>query len=130
MPFKILLVERSPVMRRVLERAIRIPGIPEASCISAEDGQTAARLLEARDVDLILMDTNTFTADEENLLQRVRGNASLQHIGCIVLSADATATRVQSTLDLGATAYLTKPVAAGVLRAEITRNLDTSHADN
>jgi two-component system chemotaxis response regulator CheY len=130
MPFSILLVEQSPVMRRYLQRAIAMPGLPEAFCLEAENTQTAAGLLDGCHIDLIVLDTNTLAPGGENLLQRVRGNAKLQHIPCIVISADATAARVQAMLDLGAAAYLAKPVTPGPLRAEIARTLDTRHVRN
>lgn len=110
-------------MQQVLRRVFEMPGLPETSCFLAENSETAARLLENRPVDLIVLDTNTIAPDEENLLQRIRCNPKLRRPVCIVISADSTATRVQNMLDLGASAYIAKPFAPGALRAEIERGL-------
>lgn len=125
MPFNVLLVEHSPVMRQFLRRVVEMPGLPESSCTMAESDTAAAREMADRVPDLIVLDTNALTPEEGNFLQQIRRDPKLQHIPCIVVSEDATATRTQQMLDLGATAYLPKPLAPAALRAAIERS---SHA--
>lgn len=122
MPFKVLLVEQSAVMRRFLRRVVDMPGLPESSCVMVESGTVAVLEMADQPPDLIVLDTNTLRPEEGNLLQRIRRNPKLQHIPCIVVSEDATATRAQQMLDLGATAYLPKPLAPAALRAAIERS--------
>lgn len=116
MPFSVLLVEHSPVMRQFLRRVVEMPGLPESSCAMAETSAAAAREMTVRPPDLIVLDTNTLT-EGSDFLRRVP-----QRIPCIVVSEDATATRAQQMLDLGATAYLPKPLAPAALRAAIERS--------
>lgn len=130
MPFNVLLVESSPAMQQFLRRVFEMPGLPETSCTLAENSEAAERLLAQQPADLIVLDTNSSAADEPNLLQRLGGNPDVHRAACIVISADATATRIQNMLDLGATAYLAKPFAASTLRAEIERSLHAVAARN
>lgn len=129
MPCSILLVENSPVMQHFLERVVATIDMPDVICLAAENSQAAACMLENRAVDLIVLDTNTFEPGE-NLIQRFGRNPKLQRVPWIVISADATAMRIQNVLDLGATAYLPKPFAPGPLRREIARSLEAAHACN
>ncbi|HEX7359472.1 MAG TPA: response regulator [Bryobacteraceae bacterium] len=122
MPFNVLLVEQSPVMRQFLRRVVEMPGLPESSCAVAESGAAAAREMADHPPDLIVLDTNMMAPEEATLLQRIRRDPKLQHVPCIVVSEDATATRAQQMLDLGATAYLPKPLAPAALRAAIERS--------
>lgn len=122
MPYNVLLVEHSPVMRQFLRRVMEMPGLPESFCAMAESGTAAVREMADCTPDLIVLDTNALTPEEGNLLQQIRRDPKLQHIPCIVVSEDATATRTQQMLDLGATAYLPKPLAPAALRAAIERS--------
>lgn len=117
-------------MQQFLRRVLEMPGLPETCCTVAENSETAERLFAQQPADLIVLDTDASAAGEPNLLQRLGSNQNLRPAACIVVSADATVTRIQNMLDLGATAYLAKPFAPAALRAEIERSLYAGAARN
>lgn len=130
MPFKVLLVEGSAVLRQVICRILQMPGLPETSCLVAENSEAAEPLLSAHAVDLIILDTNALASEPGSLLQHAGRTQKLPTPPCIVISADATAIRVQQMFDLGATAYLPKPFAPAALRFEIERSLRAAPISN
>lgn len=105
----LLLVDDSPVMRSFLRRALSVCGYPVGCYLEAGDGRQALQVLREKRADLVLTDINMPVMDGERLLAALREDAGLQSIPVVVVSTDATASRMQRLLDLGAAGYLTKP---------------------
>jgi two-component system chemotaxis response regulator CheY len=117
-------------MRFVIEKAIGISGLSIGSCVTAEDGNTALNLLRKQQVDLILTDLNMPGMSGEDLMREVRNDAALRRIPFIIISADASSTRIQNVLDLGASGYIVKPFGAEVLKLQMARVLEQVHERN
>jgi CheY-like chemotaxis protein len=124
----ILLVEKSLAMRDFFERAMALPGAPEATCTAAASSRDALEELGQHSFDLIVMDTNAFGPGEGEFLDRLRSDSRLQNIPFIVISADVTAARIQNMLDLGAAAYLCKPLPPAALCKQLNQTLQNAHA--
>ncbi len=124
------MVDDSPVMRQAIQRAIRVSGLPVDRCITVEDGVAALSLLRDQDIDLMLVDLNMPEMSGGDLMRRLQGGPAERPIPFIILSADATTTRMQEMLDLGALAYIPKPFAPATLRLEMTKALEQMHARN
>jgi DNA-binding response OmpR family regulator len=127
MLFNVLVVEHSSVMQQFLKRAITMAGMP-VWCKTTNNPGEARQLVDAGGLNLIIIDTNVLTPAESSLIERLSRSAEPQGTPYIVISADATASRAQSMLDAGASAYLTKPLDPALIRAEMKRVLEPRHA--
>jgi PAS domain S-box-containing protein len=110
------------------------PRAPRARVLYVEDNLSSLRLVEAiltdRGVeviptlqgslvlelarqflpDAILLDLQLPDIDGEEVLERLKHDPETEHIPVVIVSADATPTRIQSLLSQGAFAYSTKPI--------------------
>ena len=133
MSFRILIVDDSAAMRRAIQRAIEISALPVECCLTAQHGREALSVLSNHRVDLLLVDLNMPEMSGDELIRHLRDEASGANLACIpfiVMSADATARRVQDLLELGALTYLPKPFSAEMLRSELGKALEQIHVSN
>jgi len=124
----LLLVDDSPVMRSFLRRALSISGFPVGRFLEAGDGEQALAVLRRGRADLVLTDINMPVMDGERLLRILRDDPDLSAIPVIVVSTDATDSRRQRLLDLGAAGYLTKPFQPECLAGLLGGILEGRHA--
>jgi len=125
--YRILIVDDSPAMRAFVRRVIDVSGFDASLCLEAANGREALDLLEKEWVDAILTDINMPAMDGEELLRRLAADEVLRSVPTIVISTDATSSRIERLLSLGARGYVTKPFAPEDLRAELERTLGEVH---
>ncbi len=78
--------------------------------LSATRAQAGLQLARQRLPDLILLDLQLPDLAGDALLRLLKEDPLTHGIPVLMVSADATPTQIQRLLDLGATAYLTKPL--------------------
>jgi two-component system, chemotaxis family, chemotaxis protein CheY len=127
MSLNILTVDDSPVMRTFLRKVITLTGLPVGECCEAADGEAALLALRERWVDLILTDINMPGMNGEEFVRRLKEDKVLRDIPIIVVSTDASRSRIEHMLSLGATGYICKPLVPETLRDEVERILGEPH---
>ncbi|HSM93157.1 MAG TPA: response regulator [Anaeromyxobacteraceae bacterium] len=116
-----LVVDDSPTMRRQLAAALqRVPGL---SPVEASDGADAWRKLSAGTFDILLTDVNMPTLDGLKLISLVRTGGAHQRIPVVVVTTEGADADRRRALELGANAYLVKPVMADQVVGAVTRLL-------
>ncbi|MBZ5600850.1 MAG: response regulator [Acidobacteriia bacterium] len=128
MPFTVLIVDDSPVMRTFIRRVINLAGYADATFVEASDGREALARLEDCSPDVILTDINMPGMGGEELLQELERNGTLHTTPALVISTDATRDRLHRMMHLGARGYLAKPFLPEDLRRELERVLGANHA--
>ncbi len=128
MAWNVLIVDDSPVMRAFIRRVIGLAAIDVGECRDAASGEEALTLLQAHWMDLILTDINMPGMNGEQLLRCLQNNELLRTIPVIVVSTDASRSRVQQMLDLGAKGYIAKPFVPETLRDEVERVMGAAYA--
>jgi two-component system, chemotaxis family, chemotaxis protein CheY len=105
---KILFVDDSPVIKKIIKRAIEAAGY---ELIDASDGKEALAVLskELNDVALILSDWNMPVMNGFDFLKAVKGNGSLRHIPVIMLTTEAEKGNINKAIQAGAANYMLKP---------------------
>jgi signal transduction histidine kinase/ActR/RegA family two-component response regulator len=83
---------------------------PDIHLIPAMQGRLGIELAYEHRPDLVLLDLHLPDIDGEEVLVRLQSDPAFNGTPVIVLSADATAGRVERLLETGATAYLSKPI--------------------
>jgi PAS domain S-box-containing protein len=99
---------------------------PQVTLVTALQGRLGLDLARQHGADLILLDVHLPDVPGHEVLARLREDPRTARIPVVVISADATAGRIDRLLQAGAHAYLTKPldmdeflaVVDGVLAAE------------
>jgi two-component system chemotaxis response regulator CheY len=110
-------------MRQFICRSLRLSGLAIKECREASNGREALVVMHEHPINVILCDINMPQMDGEELLNRIEQDPQLRLIPTIVISADATAPRLQRMLDLGAQAYLIKPFLPELLVSTIKQVL-------
>jgi len=116
---KVMVVDDSALIHQMYKMALM-----RYKCIiiSAKDGQAALDLLAKHpDVDLILLDINMPVMGGLEFLQIVRKINSYSKIPIVIQSTEGKEDDTKRGLELGATAYITKPIQTADLHALIEK---------
>lgn len=123
MPYSVLIVDDSPVMRSFIRRVMDLSGFQVREYLEAANGEEALEELGRHPVDVILTDINMPKMNGEELLRRLATDGRLKTVPALVISTDATKDRILRMIALGAEGYMTKPFTPETLREELERVL-------
>lgn len=116
---RILLVDDNALNRQVA-RLFLDPFDPVI--VDAEHGQDALDMLQSASFDLVLTDMRMPVMDGPELVTAIRGSNQTWHaVAIIALTADAMQDQRNSYLSMGINGYVSKPIDANELVAEISR---------
>lgn len=115
---KILVVDDSPVMRKLIARSIRQAGFGDAELVEAEDGAQAITVAEQQRPDLILADWNMPILTGIEMLRSLRSEGNNVIVG-FVTSESSVEIRKQAQ-EAGASFFLSKPIDTTRLEAALT----------
>ena len=111
MSAKVLLVDDSGVMRKIILRALNAIGITDVS--EAADGVEGLEAFGSESFDLVLSDWNMPNMNGLDLLKAIRATGSKTPV--IMITTESEQTRVLEAIQAGATNYLVKPFDQEVL---------------
>jgi len=96
--------------------------------VSASDAHIGLELARQHRPDLILLDLHLPDLPGDEMLYRLRSMPELAETRVVVVSADATPSRIRRMLDLGVEGYLTKPVDVEALLQLVDGTVDKRRA--
>lgn len=105
------------LIERILSRR------PEIELLAAMQGRLGLELAREHRPDLILLDLHLPDISGDLVLKQLQAAAQTRDIPVIVISADATARQIDHLLDMGAKAYLTKPLDVPEFLRVLNENL-------
>ena len=108
--YSCLVVEDSPMMRQLVVFALG--RISNLSVTEADDGVDGLRKLAAGKFDIILTDINMPIMDGLKLVKRVRSDPIHKDTPIVIITTEGSQEDRQRALQLGANAYITKPIQA------------------
>jgi two-component system chemotaxis response regulator CheY len=106
---KILIIDDSSTMRKIVARSLRQAGLDTCEILEAGDGKEALDLLAGTMVDLILSDINMPNMDGMEFLRQKSEIPAIKDIPVVMITTEAVATVVQKVKDLGAKGSIKKP---------------------
>lgn len=106
---KILIVDDSSVMRKIVERALRQAGLDLGEVLEASNGAEALVAVEKGGMDMVLSDINMPVMDGLEFLKNLRDVACAKGLPVVMISTEGSEARVVEALSLGARGYLRKP---------------------
>jgi two-component system, chemotaxis family, chemotaxis protein CheY len=108
--YSCLIVEDSPMMRQLL--VLALSRIRNLQIVEADDGVDGLRKLAGGKFDIILTDINMPIMDGLKLVKRIRTDPVHKDVPIIVITTEASSEDRMRALQLGANAYITKPIQA------------------
>lgn len=117
---RILVAEDSTTVRELLAQWLRRAGF---RVTAVANGQKAFDTLMQHTFDLLITDIEMPHMDGYELIEAVMNQAQLRHLPIIVMTSRVRDEHRNLAMDLGARAYLTKPVKSQLLMKQIQRLL-------
>lgn len=106
---KVLIVDDSSTMRKIVTRSLRQAGLDFEAILEAGDGQEALQILGGETVDLILSDINMPNMDGLTFLKEKAANAAIKDIPVVMISTETGSDIIGEAKSLGAVGAIKKP---------------------
>ncbi|MEO0325871.1 MAG: response regulator [Myxococcota bacterium] len=108
MSLDVLVVDDSPVMRRMVRRNLDLTGFELGEVREAKNGRDALDKLTEASVDLALVDVNMPVMNGIELIHAMKADENLSAVPVVVVSSEASAQRREQFDALGV-GYVRKP---------------------
>jgi two-component system chemotaxis response regulator CheY len=117
---KVLIVDDSSVMRKIVERALRQAGLDITEVLEASNGAEALVEVQKGSLDIILSDINMPVMDGLEFLKSLANIESAKGVPVVMITTEGSEARVLEALSAGASGYLRKPFTPDQVRDRIT----------
>lgn len=116
---KFLIVDDFSTMRRIVRGLLKEMGHLDAD--EAEDGAVALNKLRGGRFDFVVTDINMPNMNGFELLEAIRGDAALQSLPVLMVTAEARKEDIVRAAQLRASGYIVKPFSKAVLEEKVTK---------
>ncbi len=113
---KVLVVDDSAVMRKIIKKNIADSGMVVSDYIDAGDGKQALDAVSKNDIDLILCDWNMPNMSRIEFVKTLRSLNLPKKIPVIMITTEGSDAKVSEAKESGADGYLTKPFTPDQIR--------------
>ena len=110
MAYKVMIVDDSSIVRKVIVRTIGMTDLKIDSIVEAENGKQALEKLREAWVDLVFLDINMPVMNGMEFMEQLRCDDVLKDTPVIVVSTEGSRERIDRLASLGVKVYLRKPV--------------------
>jgi len=123
---KVLIVDDSSVMRKIVERALRQGGLDLGEVLEAANGAEALVEVRKGSLDLILSDINMPVMDGLEFLKNLAGVEEAKGVPVVMITTEGSEARVVEALSNGAKGYLRKPFTPEQVKERVAPLLGVS----
>jgi two-component system chemotaxis response regulator CheY len=116
---RVLIVDDSSVMRKIVERSLRQAGFSLGEVLEANNGAEALDLVRANQLDLILSDVNMPTMDGLEFVRQLRTVDNAKGVPVVMITTEGSETRVLEAISCGARGYIRKPFSPDQVKDRI-----------
>jgi two-component system chemotaxis response regulator CheY len=116
---KVLIVDDSSVMRKIVERALRQAGLELTEVAEAGNGAEALAEIQKGPPDMILSDINMPVMDGLEFLKNLATVEAAKGIPVIMITTEGSEARVVEALSAGAKGYLRKPFTSEQVKERV-----------
>lgn len=106
---RVLIVDDSSVMRKIVERSLRQAGIGIGLVLEANNGLEALDLVRRNPLDLILTDINMPNMDGLEFVRHLQKIEAAKGVPVVMITTEGSQSAVVKALSLGARGYIRKP---------------------
>ncbi|MCF7802892.1 MAG: response regulator [Candidatus Marinimicrobia bacterium] len=114
---KILIVEDSPTMRRIIKNTLKRIGYEDVE--EAEDGVEALAALGNAKIDFIITDWNMPKMSGLDFTKRVKSNPDYGDVPILMVTTRSVEQDVLDAFEAGAASYIVKPFTPQVMKEKI-----------
>lgn len=114
---RILFVEDSPTMRRIIANSLKKLGISQVA--EAENGVDALEKIQSSDFDLILTDWNMPEMNGQELVEHVRKMEKYKTVPILMITTRGMEDDVMTAIKSGVNGYLVKPFTPELLKKKM-----------
>ena len=115
--YSCLVVEDSPMMRQLI--VLALSRVRNLKVTEADDGVDGLRKLAGGKFDIIITDINMPIMDGLKLVKRVRSDPTHKDVPIVIITTEGSNEDRSRALQLGANAYITKPIQAPQVIAKV-----------
>ena len=106
---RVLIVDDSAVMRKIVERSLRQAGLDLSDVQEAANGVEALASVQRGVPDLILSDINMPAMDGLEFLKQLQTVETAKGVPVVMITTEGSEARVVEALSVGAKGYIRKP---------------------
>ncbi|MCD4687979.1 MAG: response regulator [Desulfuromonadaceae bacterium] len=106
---KVLIIDDSNTMRKIVTRSLRQAGLDFEAILEAGDGQAALDVLAGETVDIILSDINMPVMDGIEFLRQKQADPKIKDIPVVMITTEAGSEILDEAKSLGAAGSIKKP---------------------
>ncbi len=117
---RILIVDDSSVMRKIVERSLRQAGLDLAEVVEAGNGIEALAAVREGTFDLILSDINMPAMDGIEFLRQLGSIETAKGTPVVMVTTEGSESRVVEALSIGAKGYIRKPFTPDQIKERVT----------
>ena len=119
MNMRILVVDDSLTMRKIITNVLKELGVHHELIIEAADGMDAIGKVKTHSFDLILTDWNMPKMNGLELVQNLRKLPKTEKTPIIMITTEGAKTEVVTALKNGVNNYIVKPFTAEILKSKL-----------
>jgi two-component system, chemotaxis family, chemotaxis protein CheY len=116
---RVLIVDDSSVMRKIVDRLLRQAGMNMAQVLEAGNGEEALGVLNQERVDLILCDINMPVMDGLEFVKQLSAIDNAKGVPVVMITTEGSEAHVVQALSSGARGYIRKPFTADQVKEQI-----------
>ena len=117
---RVLIVDDSTVMRKIVERSLRQAGLELAEVREASNGAEALAEVQNNNLDLILSDINMPSMDGIEFLRALGGVEGAKGVPVVMITTEGSEARVVEALSVGAKGYIRKPFTPDQVKERVS----------
>jgi two-component system, chemotaxis family, chemotaxis protein CheY len=122
---RILIVDDSSVMRKIVERSLRQAGLEPLVVLEAGSGTEGIEVLQRNSVQLILSDINMPSMDGLEFLRQIRAQELAPGVPVVMITTESSEEHVKQAILSGAQGYIRKPFTAEQVKERVLPLLAT-----
>ncbi len=121
---RVLIVDDSSVMRKIVERSLRQAGLDLEEVVEAGNGIEAIAAVREGVFDLILSDINMPAMDGIEFLRQLGTIESAKGTPVVMVTTEGSESRVVEALSIGAKGYIRKPFTPDQIKERVSPLLE------
>ena len=120
----VLIVDDSSVMRKIVQRSLRLAGLDIETVLEADNGEEALSVVRQNSIDMIFSDINMPKMDGLEFVRQLQGLEAAKGIPVVMITTEGSQSRVVEALSLGARGYIRKPFTPDQVKERIAPLLE------
>ncbi|HTV64194.1 MAG TPA: response regulator [Bryocella sp.] len=118
-PLRMLIVDDSSVMRKIVSRALQQAGVSIGEILEASNGREALDILQREKVNLILSDINMPVMDGLEFVRQLQGVGNAKEVPVVMITTEGSESHVMQAISCGARGYVRKPFTPDQIKQHI-----------